>query len=215
MAGRRARAAGTSITVTGAAEARIPADQADLFASVSARNASRDAALQEANTAHATLTARAAELVASGAAARYDADPVSTYSNSWRDERGENVVEHQATASVRIVLTALEQVGEVSAQLTDSGADVRVQWELSAELRHEWTRRLRAEAVADARTAAADFAAAIGATAVELDALTDGRMGSASPLGEARMAMAAAPAPEVTVGQIAVTVRIEANFTAS
>ncbi|GAA1318791.1 SIMPL domain-containing protein [Leucobacter albus] len=205
----------THITVSGAAEARVPADQADLYASVSRRDASREAALAGANEAHARLVERAKALVAEGAASRYDADPVSTYSNTWRDERGENVVEHQANASVRIVLTALERVGEVAAELTASGADVRVQWELGSALRQEWTRRLRADAVADARVAAGDYAAAIGAGEPALVSLSDGRGGGGPvPVAGARMAMADMAAPEVTVGQIDVSVRIEAVFTA-
>lgn len=206
----------TQITVTGSAEARVPADQADIYASASQRDAVRETALQAANEAHAKLVRRAQALVAEGAAIHYVADPVSTYSNSWRDERGDNVVEHQAHASVRIVLTALDRVGEVAAELTESGADVRVQWELGAELRDEWTRNLRSAAVKDARAAAEDFAAAIEAPALTLVSLRDGRSGGGpSPMGDARFAMAAAAAPEVTVGQISVSVQVEATFTAA
>lgn len=206
----------TQITVTGSAEARVPADQADIYASASQRDAVRETALQAANEAHAKLVRRAQALVAEGAAIHYVADPVSTYSNSWRDERGDNVVEHQAHANVRIVLTALDRVGEVAAELTESGADVRVQWELGAELRDEWTRNLRSAAVKDARAAAEDFAEAIEAPALTLVSLRDGRSGGGpSPMGDARFAMAAAAAPEVTVGQISVSVRVEATFTAA
>ena len=204
----------TNITVTGAAEARVPADQADLFASVASRDASRETALGAATAAHAMLVARAQALVAEGAALHYVADPVSTYSNSWRDDQGANVVEHQAHANVRIVLSALDRVGEVAAELTDAGADVRVQWELSPGLREESTRSLRSAAVADARTAAEDFAAAIAAPSLTLVALRDGRAGGGpGPMGDARFAMAAS-APEVTVGQISVSVQVEASFTA-
>lgn len=205
----------TQITVTGSAEARVPADQADIYASVSRRDAVRETALQGANEAHGRLVERAKALVAEGAAIEYVADPVSTYSNSWRDERGDNVVEHQAHANVRIVLTALDRVGEVAAELTEGGADVRVQWELGSEQRGEWTRKLRGEAVADARAAAEDFAAAIAANGLTLVSLRDGRSGGGpSPVGDARFAMAAAAAPEVTVGQISVNVQVEATFTA-
>lgn len=206
----------TNITVMGAAEARVPADQADVFASVASRDETREAALQAANAAHAELVARAKDLVAEGAAIEYVADPVSTYSNTWRDENGNTVVEHQAHASVQIVLTALDRVGEVAAHLTESGADVRVQWELSSALRDEWTRNLRSAAVQDARTAAEDFSAAIGAPALTLLSLRDGRSGGGgpSPLGDARFARAAAAPPEVTVGQISVSVQVEATFTA-
>lgn len=204
-----------NITVIGAAEAQVPADQADVFASASFRDASRETALQGANAAHARLVERAKALVSEGVALQYIADPVSTYSNSWRDEQGANVVEHQAHANVRIVLTALDRVGDVAAELTDGGADVRVQWELGDALRSESTRNLRSAAVQDARTAAEDFAAAIGATTLTLLALSDGRSsGGPSPVGDARFAMAAAAAPEVTVGQIVVGVRVEATFTA-
>ncbi|MFF8818080.1 SIMPL domain-containing protein [Leucobacter sp. NPDC015123] len=205
----------TNITVMGAAEARVPADQADIFASVSSRDASREIALQGANAAHAKLVERAKELVSAGSAIQYVADPVSTYSNSWRDEHGNNVVEHQAHASVQIVLSALDRVGEVAAELTESGADVRVQWELSSALRDEWTRNLRSAAVQDARTAAEDFSVAIGAPTLTLLTLRDGRSGGGpSPLGDARFAMAAAAPPEVTVGQISVNVQVEATFNA-
>lgn len=205
----------TDITVIGAAEARVPADQASVHASASLRDADRETALHGANEAHAKLVARAKALVAEGAAIHYVADPVSTYSNSWRDERGENVVEHQANASVRIVLTALDRVGEVAAELTGGGADVRVEWELGSKLREEATRKLRSAAVQDARSAAGDFAEAIGATETTLVSLRDGHAGGGgSPLGDARFAMAAA-APEVTVGEITVSVRVVASFTAA
>lgn len=205
----------TNITVTGAAEARVSADQADVFASVSRHDASRETALQGANEAHGKLVEKAKSLVAEGIASHYVAEPVATYSNSWRDERGNNVVEHQAHASIRIVITALDHAGQVAAELTESGADVRVQWELGAALRDEWTRKLRSEAVADARAAAEDFAAAIAAADLTLLSLRDGRTGGGpSPVGDVRMAMAAAAAPEVTVGQIVVGVQVEATFTA-
>lgn len=205
----------TNITVMGSAEARVPADQADIYASVSSHDAEREVALQAANAAHAGLVERAKQLVAEGAALEYVADPVSTYSNSWRDENGNNVVEHQAHANVRIVLSALDRVGEVAAELTGSGADVRVQWELSSGLREEWTRNLRSAAVNDARSAAEDFAAAITAPSLTLLSLRDGRAGgSPSPVGEARFARSAAAAPEVTVGQISVSVQVEASFSA-
>lgn len=205
----------THITVTGSAEARVPADQADIYASASHRDAVRETALHGANEAHARLVDRAKALVAEGAASHYVADPVSTYSNTWRDERGENVVEHQANANVRIVLTALDRVGEVAAELTEGGADVRVQWELGQALREEWTRNLRSAAVHDARSAAEDFAEAIAAKQLDLVSLRDGNSGGGpSPMADARFAMAAAAAPEVTVGQISVSVRVEATFTA-
>lgn len=208
-------AAMTTITVMGAAEARVAADQAEVYAQAASRDASRATAVDAANAAHERLVARAKELVASGAAIGYVADPVSTYSNSWRNEHGEQTVEHSATASVRITLVDLVVVGEVAAALTDGGADARVEWTLSAEARRDRTRELRGAAVADARAAAEDFAEAIGAATLTLDALRDGRAGgSPMPLADARFAMAAAPAPEVTVGQIDVRVQVEAVFTA-
>ncbi|MFC7767124.1 SIMPL domain-containing protein [Leucobacter soli] len=79
--------------------------------------------------------ARAKELVAGGAAARYVADPIDTYSTSWRDERGERVVEYHASAGLSIEVTALETVGELMLDLAEAGADARVSWELSPERR--------------------------------------------------------------------------------
>lgn len=205
----------TLITVTGAAEGRLPADRAMIHASASFRESTREVAVSAANAAHAALVARAKALVAAGEASRYDAAAVSTYSNSWRDENNERVVEHQANANVTIVLTALDRAGEVAAELTDSGADVRIDWELSTEARRDLTARLRGAAVEDARSAANDFAAAIGAASVELQSLsTTGRGGGAPRMMATRMAMDSA-APEVTVHEITVTVEVEAQFTAA
>lgn len=202
----------TEIIVTGSAESLVPADQASLNASVSLSGEVRDELLRSAGDVHDELVRFARELTADGAASGYSAEAVATYSNSWRDEHGERVVEHRAVAAVRIELTALDRVGEFAAQLTEHGVDVSVSWGLSAALRGEWARRLRGAAVADARVAAEDFAEAISATRLTLVSLRDTPSHS-SPLGDARFARAAA-APEVTVGELTVSVRVEASFTA-
>lgn len=205
----------TEITVTGAAEQRIPANEAQLAASVSVRDASRDRVLGQVEQAHAKLVERARQLVAEGTALSYAADPISSYSNSWRDEKRRAVVEYQAHASVRIVLVELERVGDIAAELTRSGADVHVSWELSAETRRAAEATLRAAAVADARAAAEDYAKAIGASSAAIVSLRDGAGGGVAPLGMARFALAdAGAAPEVTVGEITVSVSVEAKFRA-
>lgn len=204
----------TEITVSGAAEARVPADRAEITAGVSAQGESRVQVLQEANEAHARLVERAKGLVAEGSATEYIAYPVSSSSNTWRDESGNTVVEHHAFVNVRIVLGELDRVGEIAAELTSAGADVRVTWGLSEPLRGEQTRALRGVAVSDARAAAEDYAAAVGASSLLMVSLRDSGQGGPSFPRGARLAMAAESAPEVTAGEISVSVQIEATFTA-
>ncbi|MGO3148107.1 MAG: SIMPL domain-containing protein [Leucobacter sp.] len=204
----------TEITVSGAAEARVPADRAEVTAGVSARGEAREQVLQEANDAHARLVERAQELVAEGRATEYIAYPVSSSSNTWPDEHGTTVAEHHAFVNVRIILGELDQVSEIAADLTKNGADVGVTWSLSNPLRNEQTRALRSAAVNEAREAAEDYAAAIGASSLHMVSLRDsGQRGSVSPRG-ARLAMVADSAPEVTTGEITVSAQIEATFTA-
>lgn len=205
------------ITVTGTADARIPADLANLSASVSAQGQKRDEVLNASYQAHSALVTRAKELVEEGAASRYIAGGVSTYSNSWRDERGEQVIEHRAQATVRLFVTALDRVGEISAELTESGADTNVSWELLSETEQSLMSGLRAHAVENARAAAEDYARALGAANVAIVSIRDSAGGGrVAPLGEARFAMASAasPIPELTVGEITVTAQIEVVFEA-
>lgn len=202
------------ITVTGAAETRLPADRAELATSVSVRGDSRPHVLQDANEAHAGLVDRAKSLVAEGAASEYVAAPVSSSSNSWRDENGNTVVEHHAYVSVRILLGELDRVGEIAAELTASGADVQLSWGLSDELREAQTRSLRGAAVDDARAAAEDYAEALNASSLQLVSLRDGVPGPSIMPRVGKMAMAMDSAPEVTMGEVRVSVQIEATFTA-
>lgn len=204
----------TEITVTGGADAVVPADRAELSASVTRRGSDRAQVIAEAGKAHAALVARASELVAEGAAVEYVAAPVSSYSSSWSDDSGATVVEHQASVNIRIMLIALDRVGEISAEATASGADVRVSWELSDEVRREETRGLRGKAVADARAAAEDYAAAIGAMSLSMVSLRDEAPGyRPMPMRHAR-AVALEAAPEVTVEDLAVSVSVTVTFTA-
>lgn len=205
----------TQITVNGTADARIPADLANLSATVSAQGSKRDEVLSESYEAHAELVERAKQLVDEGAASGYIAGGVSTYSNSWRDERGEHVIEHRAQATMRLFVTALDRVGEISADLTDSGADTNVSWELLNETEQSLMSGLRAHAVENARAAAEDYARALGDSGVAIVSIRDsGAGGRHVPFGEARIAMAsaAAPVPELSVGEITVTAQIEAVF---
>ncbi|MFC6236165.1 SIMPL domain-containing protein, partial [Leucobacter soli] len=193
----------------------LPADRAIVNASVSIVEARREDAVRTATEEHARLVARAKELVAGGAAARYVADPIDTYSTSWRDERGERVVEYHASAGLSIEVTALETVGELMLDLAEAGADARVSWELSPERRRSVLRELRLEAVEAARAAAEDYAAAIAAADVEIVSVRDARGGSdgTAPVMRA-MAMADGAAPEVTIREIEVRVQIEGTFAA-
>lgn len=211
----------TEITVSGAAERRLPADRAMLLVSETFTSPEREAAYTHAAAAHARIVDRASRLVTEGEAERYAADPIATFSNSWRDERGETVVEHRATVNVTIELLALDRVGELTAELSIGGANPQVSWELSAEVRDAALRELRGEAVAAARAAAEDYAAALaagagrgGGSAVEIVSLRD-TPGGFSPLPRAGVRFAKADAmqaPEVTVGEIAVRADVEAVF---
>lgn len=205
----------TEITVAGTAEASLPADLATIYANVSVQGPQREEVLRESYEAHAALIARAKQLVAEGAATGFVPGGVSTYSNSWRDERGEQVIEHRAQATLEVSVTALARVGELSAEFTESGADTRVAWMLLRETTERLTRSLRVEAVENARAAAADYAQTLGPSKLKILKIRDSvGGGNPSPFGEARMAVAAAPTPELAVGEISVSVHIEAVFEA-
>lgn len=206
------------ISVSGHAERRLPADRVELSLSTSHGGPERKTVVAEAAAEHARLVARAQELVGIGAAASYSADALSTYTNSWRDERGAQVIEHRASVSVSVELTALDQVGALTTELAEGGVDPRLSWKLSDSSRTAVLRELRAEAVADARDTAGDYAAALGLSSLELVELRDTQFGGGgiSPIGAPRFAMAADSAPtEVNVQDIAVSVDLEAHFSAS
>lgn len=204
------------ITVSGSAEERVAADQAQIVATVSVNDSSRESALDEVATIQASLMDRAKALVSEGVASNYASDPVSTYSNSWRNDQGETTVEHHAQSTVRILLTALERVGELAAELTDLGANTQVNWQLSQDRRTGLTRSLRSVAVGDARAAAEDYAEAVGAGSIQMVSLRDGSGGGGvrpAHMADARFAMASAP--EVTLGEVTVSVGLEATFNVS
>lgn len=205
----------TEIVVTGSAERRLPADRAQLQLSASHAGPERQPVVARAGAIHERIVARAQELVASGIAESYTADAVSTYTNSWRDEHGTQIVEHRASVSVGVDLIALAEVGALTTEFAEAGIDPHVSWKLSDPARTAVLRELRAEAVADAHTAAADYALAIGKSSLELRELRDGSAGRGPvPIGAPRFAMmadAGAP-PEVTVHDISVNVEIEARF---
>lgn len=204
----------TEIIVTGVAERRLPANRAVLSVSASIAESQRETAVRRASEEHERLVARAKELVAAGSAAGYTANPIDTFSNSWRDERGQQLVEHHAMVSVVIELVDLEPVGALTIEFAESGADVRVSWELGAERRDAVLSELRAEAVADATRAARDYAAALGGTDVAVVSIRDGQGGYGGPAPLLRAAAADKAAPEVTVREVEVGVQIEATFTA-
>ncbi|MBL3698165.1 SIMPL domain-containing protein [Leucobacter luti] len=206
----------TEIVVTGSAERRLPADRAELQLSASSAGPERQAVIAAAGALHELIVARAQQLVGAGIAESYAAEAVSTYTNSWRDESGAQVVEHRASVSVSIELVELGQVGALTTEFSEAGVDPRVSWKLSEDAREAVLRELRADAVADARTAADDFAAALGTPVTEFRELRDasaGGGGGISPIGAPRFALAdgAAP-PEVTVHDISVRVEIQARF---
>ncbi|WP_125099624.1 SIMPL domain-containing protein [Leucobacter chromiireducens] len=205
------------ISVSGHAERRLPADRVELALSTSHVGPERKAVVAAAAAEHARLVARAQELVASGVAESYRADALSTYTNSWRDEHGAQIVEHRASVSVSIELVALEQVGALTTELAEGGVDPRLSWKLGDESRTAVLRELRAEAVANARETAGDYAAALGVSELALVQLRDTQLGGGTfPVGSPRFAMAADAAPtEVNVQDIAVSVDVEAHFTAN
>ncbi len=210
--------AATEIVVTGSAERRLPADRADMQLTASNTGADRPAVVAAASAIHENIVARAQQLVAAGVAERYTAEAVTTYTNSWRDEAGAQVVEHRASVSVSVELLALDKVGLITTEFAESSVDAHVSWRLSDEARGTVLRAVRAEAVADARHAAADFASALGAGEPVLRELRDAGAGrGVSPIGAPRFAMQAdaGVAPEVTVREIAVQVSIEARFEAA
>ena len=203
------------IVVTGSAQRALTADRAVLALNASANYAEREPVVRRVTAQHEHLVARAKELVGAGFAARYFANPIETHSNSWRDGEGRAIAEHYAQASVEIEITALDLVGELTAEFAVDGVDAWVSWQLSPELREGAMRELRAEAVADARRAAEDYAAAVEEIGARLVSLRDGRPGFGGPVPIARAMMADAKAsPEVTVREVEVSVQLEASFVA-
>lgn len=205
----------TEIVVTGSAERSLPADRAQLQLSTSNVGPQRPPVVAEAGAVHERIVARAQRLVAEGTAESYTAEAVTTYTSSWRDEHGTQFVEHRASVSVGIDLVALDQVGALTTEFAEAGIDANVSWKLSDPVRDAVLRELRAEAVADARAAADDFAAALGEPLSALRELRDSRVGrGVNPIGAPRFAMMAdaGAAPEVTVHDIEVRVEIETRF---
>ncbi|MBL3677878.1 DUF541 domain-containing protein [Leucobacter chromiireducens subsp. solipictus] len=205
----------TEIIVTGAAERQLPADRAALQLSSSHAGPERAEVVAAAGARHAQLVERAQQLVADGSAESYTAEAVTTYTNSWRDEGGAQLVEHRANVSVGVELLALEAVGALTTEFAEAGTDANVSWKLSDPARQAVLRELRAAAVADAEAAAADYAAALGGPALSLREIRDTSAGrGVAPIGAPRFAMmadAGAP-PEVTVHDIGVRVEIDARF---
>lgn len=204
----------TEIVVSGAAQVRLPADRAVVDVSVAVNGPQRDEVMRQAAAEHARLVARAVQLVEAGSAASYSASPVDTYTSSWRDERGAQITEHHASVALAIELSEPGLVAELTFELAQSGADARVSWELSDAQRRDAARALRAEALADARRAADDYAAALGdGVGGRLLSLRDGQGGYGGPIPVMRAAMMAdKAAPEVTAREVEVSVQLEATF---
>ena len=206
----------TEIIVTGAAERFLIADRATLSVNMSLSDAERSSVVERAAQAHEHLVARATGLVDAGAASRYLANPVETYSNSWRDGDGRLISEHTANVSVQIELIDLELVGGLTQEFAGEGSDARVGWGLSDELRNSVLGELRAEAVEDARRAARDYASAIGRSEPELLSLRDGDSGAGmpGPLARGMMIAAEAKGMDVTIRDLGVRVQVIATFVA-
>lgn len=201
------------IVVTGSAERRVPADRAVVNMTAPAQGPDRAVVVAQAADTHGSLVGLAQEWVAGGAAESYTADPIATFSNTWRDEHGQPVTEHHATVTVTLRLTDLERVGSLTLDLAERGIDPQVAWELSPDRRSAELAALRAEAVADATRAATDYAAAIGSPALEISELRD--QGGASALPVARALATTPRSPDVTLRDVEVRVAVEITFRTS
>lgn len=204
------------IVVVGSAERLLRADRASLRMSWAAVDADAETAVREATERHSAWVDEAEQLVASGAAERFTAEPIVAWANSWRDELNVPRTEHRATVTVTVDLADVSHVGELTTRWAAAGVEVQTAWRVAAETRVALLRELRAEAVADAREAAADFAVALGGEHPRIVRLREGA-GHASEARAMPMPMAAAasgaiPVPEVTVPEIGVRVDIEATF---
>ncbi|WP_162231088.1 SIMPL domain-containing protein [Leucobacter musarum] len=199
----------TEIRVTGAATRSLPADQATVRASARFADASRENVVASASALQDRVLDRLRAVAAAGGADAYIADPISTSSNSWSGEGGVRVVEHSAVVSVSVTLHDPQRVGELIAGLIEDGADADATWELSAAHRAAVISELRAEAVADARAAAGDYAAALGAPGIEITSVEDASDAGFPGPPVMRMAAAKDFAPEVTARDIQVSVRID------
>lgn len=199
----------TEIRVTGAATQSLPADQATVRASARFADASRENVVANANALQDRVLDRLRGVIDAGGADAYIADPISTSSSSWSGEGGVRVVEHSAAVSVSMTLHDPQRAGELIAGLIEDGADADASWELSAERRAAVISELRVEAVADARAAAGDYAAALGAPNIEIISVEDASDTGFPGPPVMRMAAAKDFAPEVTARDIQVSVRID------
>ena len=209
----------TVINVRGSATEDVDPDFASIACSASATAPTASVAQQEASAIAESMRSAvsAADGVRSMTLSRVTVHEVTRWNESTRESERTG---WQATISGRCDVEA-PNAGDVAGVLIEAGAELGyLSWNLNVD--NPAQRRVRTAAVADARRAADDFAAAVGGTLGELLSLADpgllgGGPGDASPrMASAGMAMDAftAKASPVTLdpGSVTVVAAVEASY---
>lgn len=207
-----------TLNVRGEATTEVAADFADLHVSVQARRASRSKAISDVDT----LLRGLADALGEGGDIRSStvSQPSVQQATRWDDKSQQQVDDGwlaQAHGSAKV---SSEFVNVVMQRLL--AAEVQIdyaRWDVDPD--NSAIRDMRAKAVADARRAAEDFAAALGRELGPLVVLSDpGLLGAASGRGIeagplpmlAKAASGAGPQIELDPALITVSASVEATF---
>ena len=161
-----------TISVRGESHVDAPAELGTVHVAVHATDRDAAAAYERVVRRTAELGAELTALQDSGAVLRWSADAVSR----WSDHEPKSSRRlHEVRQTVRFTMPGPEHVADwLSAAADDESLDSHgVQWSLTDETNSRLQREVRAEAVADARVRAQDYADAAGLGSPRLTALSD------------------------------------------
>ncbi|GAA4674812.1 SIMPL domain-containing protein [Frondihabitans cladoniiphilus] len=216
----------TTFVVAGDATISHPAERAIVRIQVALTSTDRGAASRAAVEAHNVVASEAAAHHASGVATWWQADQVATWSYEDHAAGAESpITRYRAQSQLSVTFQDFAVLATWVGRLLE-WPSVQVQgidWLLTVSKQAELLRAARIQAVEDAVTKAADYAAALELGTPALDAvfeegLRPGLGGGGGSFGRAAMKMSAAPLEggslDLKPGDIEVTARITADFTA-
>lgn len=211
----------TQIIVSGTGVQRAPAERASVVVSTQHRAAHPEDAIRVVADAHAAIAAQARAFVEGGEAERWHADRVwVSHHEQWVGDGKRRDVVFDAAASVHVTFVDFEALGAwIGSVATNPVHQVGgISWSLSDETRHALGSAARAEAIADARRKAADFASAAGLPSPRIASIHEGGVPDAPLFKPQAMAMgmragsaASEPSIDLQGSEIEVTseVRVE------
>ncbi len=198
----------TAITVEGVGERHLTAERATLSARIAIAHVDRERSIALGTSAHSEVASRALRLREAGAATWHSVDPLTTTIRVWTDKDGVKHQDHVTGGTVHVKLRDLRAVADVVAELSTLGATVSTDWVLTEATRDRTIRELRATAVNDARSKAADFAAALGGSVQRVSTLRESGGGG----GPAVRGSSGGARDELTVPEITVRVAVVGEF---